>query len=165
MGKVEIRPQIVEDAERFYEILNNDNFKYFDVRPPSIEVEKEFLKQNKQKEKNNFEYNFTILFDGVVVGAVGVKIDQHRKHIGEIGYFIDENYWGNGLAVKAVQWIENYCFNKLELKRLIIIMDTNNKASQRVATKVGYKKEGIMKNFAKTFNKFQDAYLYAKTNV
>lgn len=163
MDELEIRPQIIDDAKRFYEILNNDNFKYFDVRPPSVEVEKEFLKQNRQKEKDNFEYNFTILLNRNVVGAVGVKIDQHRTHIGEIGYFVDENYWGKGLAVKAVQWIENYCVNHLKLKRLIIIMDIQNKGSEKVAIKNGYVNEGIMKKFAKTFDNFEDVYLYAKT--
>ena len=162
MKKVEIRSQRLSDAKRFYEILNNDNFKLFDVRPSSVEAEKEYLKLNKKKAKENFEYNFTILFNGNVAGAIGVKIDQHRKHVGEIGYFVDEKYWGKGLAVKAVKWLEKYCFKELGLKRITLVLSIKNKASERVAIKAGYKKEGIMKKCLGVFGKYHDSYLYAK---
>jgi len=158
---IKIRPQQIDDAERFCKILNNENFKYFDVRP-TLKEEIEFIKQNEKNIKNNFQHNFTILYNNKIIGSVGVKIDQHRTHIGELGYFIDENYWGKGLAIKAVKLLENYCFNKLNLKRLIIVMAIENKASEKIAIKCNYKKEGTMKQCFKIFNKYHDAYLYAK---
>lgn len=163
MPEIKIRQQEIEDAERFYEILNNDNFVFFDIRPATIEVEREFLCQNEQKAKDNIAYNFSIIYEGRLVGGAGIKIDQHRKFIGEIGYFIDEKYWGKGIATETVKLLEKYCFEELKLKRIEIIMNIDNKASEKVAIKAGYEKEGIMKKSIMTFDKLYDSYLYAKT--
>ncbi len=160
--KIELRNQRVSDAKRFFEILNNPNFKYFHVRPKDIESEKEFLLKNAEKRKNNLEYNYAILFNGKLVGGCGIKINQHRNFIGEIGYFIDERYWGKGIATKAVKILEKTGFKKFGLKRIEILMDPRNIGSEKVAIKCGYKKEGTMKKTIRKENKFSDAHLYAK---
>ena len=160
--KIELRNQRVSDAKRFFEILNNPNFEYFHVCPKDVESEKEFLRQNAKKRKNNLEYNYAILFNGKLVGGCGIKIDQHRTFIGEIGYFLDEAFWGKGIVTKAVKILEKIGFQKLGLKRIEILMDPRNVGSEKVAIKCGYKKEGTMKKSIKDGNKFFDAHLYAK---
>lgn len=162
MKKVEIRYQKISDAQRFYDILNNPNFIYFSAKPKSVQDEIKFLKKNTQKRKDNFEYNFSILYNKKLVGGAGIKIDQHQKHIGEIGYFVDEAYWGKGIAPQAVKLLEKIAFNKLKLRRLEIRMNPKNKASQKVALKAGYKKEGLLKKAFNFNGRLVDCYLYAK---
>ncbi|MFA6525652.1 MAG: GNAT family protein [Patescibacteria group bacterium] len=162
MSKITIRKQKVSDAKRFYEILNNPNFIYFSVCPKSIEAEREFLRQNVDRRKRNYAYNYSILYNGKLVGGCGIKIDQQREFIGEIGYFLDEAYWGKGITTKAVKLLEKIGFKELGLKRITIIMNTKNTGSQKVAIKCGYKKEGTMHKALKYKNKLHDAYLYAK---
>lgn len=164
MNKVTLRPQKVSDAKRFYEILNNPNFIYFEVCPESVESEKEWLKKNKQKIKDNFEHNYAILYNNKVVGACGLKINQHRKYIGEIGYFLDEAYWGKGITTEAVKLLEKIGFEKLKLTRIEILMRPENKASERVAIKCKYEKEGLLKKLTRDKKKApHDCYIYAKT--
>ncbi len=162
--KVEIRPQKVTDAKRFFEILNNDNFIYFGARPKTLKEEKDFLKKNPAWRKSNFAHNFSILLQNVVVGACGIHINQHRTFIGEIGYFVDEAHWGKGIATEAVRFLEKFGFGKLKLHRIEILMDPKNKASEKVAIKCAYKKEGLMKKvvFSKRTKSYRDCYLYAK---
>ncbi len=162
MKKLEIRPQRVSDAKRFYDILNNDNFVFFHVRPKNVEEEKKYLRQNKDKAKKNFHYNYTILYDNKVVGGCGIKIDQHRTYIGEIGYFLDEEYWGKGIVTKAVKKLEQIGFKEIGLTRIEIFMHPKNISSKKVAEKCGYKKEGIAQKSIELFDKKVDAYVYAK---
>ena len=162
MEKIELRHQQVQDANRFYDILNNQNFIFLSAKPKSIEGEKDFLKKNAKKRKTNFEYNFTIIYEDNVVGGIGIKINQHRKYIGEIGYFIDENYHGKGIATRAVKILEKFGFNELKLKRIEILMNPKNKASVKVALKLGYLKEGILKKILENKGKYEDAVIYAK---
>ena len=65
----------------------------------------------------------------------------------EIAYLLDRNYWGQGLATEATRGILQYGFEKLNLPRLICLIDTENFASQKVAQKIGMtlerKVEGI----------------------
>ncbi len=160
--KVEIRPQRVSDAKRFYKILNNPNFLYFPAKPKSIEKERAFLRLNLEKWKKKKEFNFSIIYNGEHVGAVGVMINSHYHYIGEAGYFVDEKYWGRGIAVAALKELERFIFDKLEIKRIEMIMAKENKASKKVAIKCGYKKEGILKRRLLIGNKYFDCYLYAK---
>lgn len=162
MSKIQIRNQRISDAKRFYEILNNPNFIFFRVEPKSIEEEIKFLRQNAEKRRKNISHNYSILYANKLIGGCGISINQHRKYIGEIGYFIDEKYWGKGIATRAVKLLEKIGFNKLGLKRIEILMDIKNVASRRVAIKCGYKKEGIMKKAVKNRGKLRDVYLYAK---
>ena len=162
MPKVELRFQKISDAKRFYEILSNPNFIYFTADPKSVEDEIKWLKKVSEKRKINLEHNYTILYDGEIVGGCGIKIDQHRNYIGEIGYFIDEAYWGKGIAVRAVKMLEKIAFDKLKFKRLTILMNPKNRSSEKVAIKAGYKKEGTMRKAYYGKGKYFDSHLYAK---
>ena len=55
----------------------------------------------------------------------------------EVAYLIDKRYWGQGLATEAARAIRNLAFEKLNLSRLICLIDPDNAASQRVAQKIG----------------------------
>ena len=163
-GKVSIRYQEVKDAKRFVEILNNENFKYFGARP-TIKEETKLLKTKKKLAKANFSHDFTILYDGEIVGAAGITINQHRPYIGEIGYFIDEKYWNKGIATTTVKLLEELGFDKLRLIRIEIFMRPGNTSSERVAIKAGYKKEGNLKRYyTKKIDGDDSAQLYAKTS-
>ena len=163
--KVTIRPQRVSDAKRFFEILSSKNFKYFPVRVHSLEEEIIYLKGNAQRRRKNFAYNYAIMLGRQVVGGCGIKIDQHRPFIGEIGYFVHEKYWGQGIATQSVKLLERIGFAELDIIRMEIRMDARNKASIKVAKKCGYRREGFLKKAFMLSNKprrYVDDLLYAK---
>lgn len=163
MPKIKLRLQKISDAKRFYEILNNDNFIYFGARPKSVADERKWLKENPKRQKNNTDWGYTIIYGKEIVGGIGIKINFHRKYIGEIGYFIDEKYWNKGIASQAVKLIEKIGFKKLKLSRIEILMQPVNKASEKVAIKNGYIKEGQMRKvFRSKEGEMKDCYLYAK---
>jgi len=163
MPQVKIRPQEVSDAERFFEILTNLDCEYIEVPIKTLEDEKRFLKMNDVRRKTNFEHNYSIIFDGNLVGACGIRIDQHRPWVGEIGYFMDTAYQRQGIATEAVKQLEKIGFNELKLKRIAILMDIRNLASEQVARKCGYEKEGTAKKIHRIEKEYYDCFVYAKT--
>jgi ribosomal-protein-alanine N-acetyltransferase len=163
MPEIKIRPQELFDAEDFFEIICHTNLEFIEFPIRTLEEEKYFLRLNEAKRRANFEYNYSILFDGKLVGACGIRIDQHRPWVGEIGYFIDRAYQGNGIASGAVRKLEKVGFEELDLQRIVIMMDTRNLASERVAQKCGYQKEGILKKVHRIGKNYYDCFLYAKT--
>lgn len=163
--KVEIRFPKTTDAKRLFEILSSThpNFGYIATTVGSVEEEKEWIKATKGKRDNNIEWNYAITLSGYVVGSMGIKIAPNRPYVGEIGYFIDENYWGRGIATKAVALAEKEGFKKLKLARIEIIMAKENKGSEKVAIKNKYKREGLMRQSVKDKQgKLHDAWMYAK---
>jgi RimJ/RimL family protein N-acetyltransferase len=55
----------------------------------------------------------------------------------EVAYLLDKALWGQGLATEAAQALVQYGFEHLRLPRLICLIDRENQASMRVATKIG----------------------------
>ncbi len=159
---VEIRYQRVSDAKRFYDILNSPRFLYFSVKPESVDAEKDYLRNTQTWKKKNLQHNFTILYNGKMVGGGGLKINQHRKHIAEVGYFVDYEYWGKGIATKTVKLLEKKG-KELGIKRFEIYVHPKNKASQKVALKSKYKKEALVSKSHPQNGKLQDMVVYVKT--
>jgi ribosomal-protein-alanine N-acetyltransferase len=163
MPETKIRPQELFDAERFFEIITHTNLEFIEMPIKTLEEEKCFLRLNEAKRKANFEHNYSILYYGKVVGACGMRIDQHRPWVGEIGYFVDRDYQRKGIAAEAVRQLEKVGFERLDLQRIVILMDIRNFASERVAQKCGYEKEGIVKKIHRVGEDYFDCFLYAKT--
>lgn len=59
----------------------------------------------------------------------------------EIAYLLDKNFWHQGLATEAARGIMSYAFEKINLTRLICLIDPANAASQKVAERIGMKLE------------------------
>jgi len=162
MKTLRIRYQQIGDAKRFFEILTHPDFVDFPVNVKSIEEEKRFLRTSRQMRRDNIVHNYTIMLRDELVGGIGLKIDRHRKYVGEVGYFVAREYWGKGIAPKAVKLIEAIGFDELGLERIELVTLKQNKASIRVARKCGYRKEGIQRHKQLHDDKFHDVYLFAK---
>ena len=102
------------------------------------------------------------MLNGKVVGAAGLHIEPRRSYCGEIGYFVDEAYWGRGIACDAVRQLEQIAFNEMGLVRIEINMLKKNKASERVALKCGYRKEGIGRKKLLLNGEYLDCCVYSK---
>jgi RimJ/RimL family protein N-acetyltransferase len=57
----------------------------------------------------------------------------------ELGYRLDENYWGKGLATEAAQAALQYGLDRLKLPYIIAVVEPANHASIRVIEKLGMK--------------------------
>lgn len=164
LPKIKLRHPKLNDAKRFYEILSNPNFIFFDAKVESVEQEKQWIKNSKINRDNGIRYCYAIIFNNEIVGGCSITINQHRIYIGEIGYHIAEEYWGKSLACAAVKELEKIDFNGLKLKRLEILVDTKHVASQKVAIKCGFKKEGLLKKVLKRKGRYYDCFIYSKIN-
>ena len=62
----------------------------------------------------------------------------------EVAFALSKEYWGQGLATEVAQALVQYGFEHLQLSRLICLIEHENQASIRVATKIGmtFEKEG-----------------------
>jgi ribosomal-protein-alanine N-acetyltransferase len=77
-----------------------------------------------------------------LVGACGlhhVEVDGSPEV--ELGYDFRSAYWNRGLATEAAMAVRDYAFGNLGMSRLISMIRTHNKASMRVAEKMGMTRE------------------------
>ena len=79
---------------------------------------------------------------GKVIGFAGLKyLDDVDES--DLGFRLFKEHWGKGLATEASRAILAYGFDKLRLKRIVGIVDKENKASVRVLEKLGFEFEEI----------------------
>ncbi|MDD4000886.1 MAG: GNAT family protein [Bacilli bacterium] len=69
-----------------------------------------------------------------------------KGHKAELGYTINPENWGRGIAVEASKKIISWGFEQLWLKRIECTAFTNNHQSRRVCEKLGLTFEGTRKN-------------------
>ena len=60
------------------------------------------------------------------IGDIGLyNIDFYSNNT-EIGYTIEKNFWGKGVASECIKAIENFAFEILDMNRIIDMIDSNN---------------------------------------
>lgn len=107
--------------------------------------------------------NMAIDVDGQMVGGIGLILngDVYSKSA-EIGYWIGEKYWGQGIATVAVGQMTEYAFYYFDLVRLYAEVFENNKASMRVLEKNGYYLEGVRRKAVFKNEVLMDDYIWVK---
>ena len=143
----------IDDAENLAKYLNNiniwNNLRDYLPYPYTIEDAEIFIA--KQTEVFPTQ-NFAIISDDVIVGGIGINLlqDIYKMNV-ELGYWIAEPFWGNGIATEAIRLITSYIFENFSINRIVAEVFDYNKASMRALEKNGYHLEtvtrkGILKN-------------------
>lgn len=99
--------------------------------------------------------------DGEAVGGIGIHPlgDIHRGSA-EIGYWLSESCWGQGIVTDAVSSLVPVAFEEFEIVRLQAGIFSNNPASMRVLEKCGFRKEAVHKNAITKHGMLLDEVMY-----
>ena len=97
--------------------------------------------------ENNPAKFFAIEAEGNLAGSIGIvtKSDIYRMNV-EIGYFIAEKYWGQGIATRAVKAVTKYAFETFDIIRVYAEPFEENTSSRRVLEKAGFSLEAIFRS-------------------
>jgi RimJ/RimL family protein N-acetyltransferase len=82
---------------------------------------------------------------GGLLGSIEMRLDPQRVR-GHIGYWVAGPARGRGICTRALRLLAIWGHETLELQRLELITDPENIASQRVAEKVGFVREGVLRS-------------------
>ena len=81
---------------------------------------------------------------GIVVGGIGMGVNAH-DYRARLGYWVAADARGRGTCTRALRLLCRYALEDLGLQRVDLITDPDNVASQRVAEKVGFRREGVLR--------------------
>jgi len=84
--------------------------------------------------------------DDRVLGAVGLMHLADDRHP-EIGYWVAADARRRGVATRAVRLVSRWGVGELGLSRIELMTRLENVASQGVALKAGYTREGVLRSY------------------
>ena len=86
-----------------------------------------------------------------------LNLDNRRA---EIGYGLDRAFWRQGYMHEALQALLSYAFNDLALHRLEADVDPRNAGSIGTLEKLGFQREGYLRERWHVNGEIQDAFFY-----
>jgi [ribosomal protein S5]-alanine N-acetyltransferase len=146
---INIIPPTEEFASLFYQWRNESTTQKFNpVKKRSVEELHEMLHSTPRTLNpldKSAAHRWFIDFDKEIVGTVSLSEINSMMGTAEIGYMIGEAYHGRGIATAAVKlWIQ-MIFELTDIRKLTASVAEQNIASIRVLEKVGFKKEGLLR--------------------
>ncbi|WP_286074081.1 GNAT family protein [Stenotrophomonas sp. 59] len=88
--------------------------------------------------------NLAIEIDGHACGSVGAQQGSaERGHMAELGYWLGQAHWGQGLMTRVVGLFAPWVMDELRLFRLQAGVVDFNLGSARVLEKNGFQEEGV----------------------
>ena len=82
-------------------------------------------------------------------GFLGVALAPHIDRTGgelELGYVVAPAARGRGIASEALRLLTQWAFAELGARRIVLYISVENEASQRVAARCGYVREGVLRS-------------------
>jgi RimJ/RimL family protein N-acetyltransferase len=75
-----------------------------------------------------------------------VRLESEGRQ-GEIGYVTSAAARGKGVATRTLRLLTEWGFSELGLERIELWIDVTNAASERVAERAGYVREGVLRSY------------------
>jgi RimJ/RimL family protein N-acetyltransferase len=84
--------------------------------------------------------------EGRFVGlGLAPQIDRQGREL-ELGYIVAPGARGRGVGIEILRLLTRWAFDDLGALRIYLIIDVNNAASERMAERCGYVREGVMRS-------------------
>ena len=155
-----LRPYQLSDQSALAALANNpqvsanlkDIFPY-PYTPQDAQNYLNFITQN----SNNNLIEYAIIVDGLFAGAISITFGEDiYSHLAEIGYWLGEPYWHQGIMKKAVKMIIKYIFDNYIGSRKVLL--ANNFEYLVTLKKHAYKRGEFLdlELFELTRDKYQD---------
>jgi RimJ/RimL family protein N-acetyltransferase len=94
------------------------------------------------------------------LGAIALMTRPDQA--GELAYVVAPAARGRALARRALQLLGNWAFAELEMQRLQLRIDPENEASQAVARRAGYQREGVLRSANVVRGRRHDVMMYSR---
>lgn len=145
-----LHPYSVDDAQELFDAVNNSrrhlhpwlNWVDATTKP---EHSLQFIQQSLHKLNTQESLDLGIFYKGRIIGGIGMHHWELTTKKAQIGYWISHEYEGKGFVNKCLVKFIDYLFEKIGLNKIEIHFIPANKRSARVAQRLGFKTEGLIR--------------------
>ena len=102
--------------------------------------------QNRYKEKAGIRWGIELNGERNIIGTIGFN-NFTRNHRANIGFDLQAEFWNLGFIAEALEAVLDFGFDSLEINRIEAEVMQGNIASEKVLSKAGFKKEGLLREW------------------
>lgn len=163
-GRLLLRPITDADADSLFALQSNPYvLRYWDS-PPWIDRSSavRFIDGCRRMEKEGTGVRLAIeqRLDQAFLGWCTFSSWNPDFRRGVVGYCLNEGAWGHGYATEAARALIRWAFDTLDLNRIQAETDTRNTASARVLEKLGFVREGTLREDCIVNGDVSDTWVY-----
>lgn len=159
-----LRPFAAPDAPRLVALAGNYEVARNTLNIPHPYTEEDaqtWLRLTQQHREQGTAHQFALELraTGEFIGGMGLGLAP-RHDRAEVGYWLGQPYWGQGLATEALGAVLRYGFETLKLNKIYATHHASNLASGRVMTKNGLVLEGRLAQHVQRDGEYLDLWQY-----
>ncbi|KGR77101.1 GNAT family N-acetyltransferase [Ureibacillus sinduriensis] len=154
-----------KDTKRIFACFSNENVTRYYGEEPLIHIEQaekfvDFFLKNYEA-KRGIRWGIEIKGEKGIIGTIGFNAWSPKHKRAEIGYEIHPDFWRSGYTSEALLKVLSYGFDELDLKRIGAVVFMENEASNHLLIKLGFKKEGVLRDYMYQNGTSHDTYVYS----
>jgi RimJ/RimL family protein N-acetyltransferase len=163
-ARLRLRPFDDTDEDGLFALHSNPRvLRYWDAPPWSERVRAErFVTDCRRMEEQGTGVRLAVdrRSDGTFIGWCSLNRWNPEYRSGSLGYCFDDSVWGRGYATEAARALLQWAFGALDLNRVQAETDTRNVASARVLEKLGFVREGTLREDCIVNGEVSDSWVY-----
>jgi ribosomal-protein-alanine N-acetyltransferase len=163
-ARLRLRPFADADADALFDLHSSAHvLRYWDAPPWSERTRAErFIAacQRMANEGTGARLAMDRLSDGAFIGWSSLTRWNPDYRSASLGYCLRDAAWGQGYATEAARALLQWAFDTLDLNRVQAETDTRNTASARVLEKIGFVREGTLREDCVVNGEVSDSWVY-----
>lgn len=165
-GELTLRPLAASDAPGLFRLIDTDRDRLAQWLPWVDETHTvahsiRFIADASEERQRRRSLVLGIFVTGALSGTVGLHYLEWFDRSGELGYWIGSDAERRGYVTRAARGVLGLAFGAIGLNRLVIRCAVGNERSRRVAERLGFRREGLLREAQRVGGRFLDQHLYA----
>jgi ribosomal-protein-serine acetyltransferase len=165
-GPLTLRPLDGEEAAALFRLIDGDRDRLGEWLPWVDETRSEsdsarFIADAAEERQRRRSLVLGMFVDGALAGTIGLHYIEWFDRCAEVGYWVAREREGQGHVARAARAVLRFAFETAGLNRIVIRCAIGNDRSRRVAERLGFRCEGILREAHYVRGRYLDQHLYA----
>ena len=126
-----------------------------------VEDTEAYVKEGMRQNTNGSRLVTFIVYDEILAGSISVVSFNKDNKSCEVGYWLHEELQGRGIMTRACKAFIGHLFKTKSLNRIEIKVAARNLKSQAIPTRLGFVREGVLREGLLIYEKYHDLVLFS----
>lgn len=163
---IELKILELKDAETVFQVVDKNRLRlkqwlgWLDYTN-SVDDIKKFIQDGLDGYSEQKIFRFGIYYKNLYVGNIELQAIDYNNKKSIIGYWLADGFEGMGIMTQSVKAVLKYAFEELKLNKITLQIATGNLGSNKIAERIGFSREGTLRQNEWLYDHFVDHYIYS----